>query len=214
MAITVLGISTSPRLESNSDILLREALAGAEAAGARTEYLSLRGLRIAPCAECGACSRTGICSIQDDYHGVLAKMLAADRLVFATPVFFMAVSAQAKLLIDRCQCLWSRKYILKQPVAPQGRSGRRALVIVVGGSRGKKMFESVGLTMKYFLDALDCACFGNLFVNQVDGPGDIRGRPRAMAEARRLGEALAAASAAPAEPVTVELFGSAGAPQP
>jgi len=213
MSLTVLGISTSPRLESNSDLLLREALAGAEAAGARTEHLSLRGLRIAPCAECGACSRTGICRVQDDYHAVLAKMLAADRLVFATPVFFMAVSAQAKLLIDRCQCLWARKYVLKQPVAPEGPPGRRALVIAVGGSKGKKMFESVQLTMKYFFDALDCGYFGNLFVNQVDGPGDIRGHPRAMAEARRLGEALVAASAAPARPETVELFGSADAPR-
>jgi multimeric flavodoxin WrbA len=211
MALKVLGISASPREGGNSDLLLREALAGAQDAGGQAEYLSLRGLSIAPCAECNACARTGLCRIQDDYQAAMAKMLEADRLIFATPVFFMAVSAQAKLLIDRCQCLWSRKYVLKQPLFAEPRD-RRALVIAVGGSKSRKMFESVRLTMKYYLDAIGCAYAANLFVNQVDGPGEIRKHAEVLAEARRLGRALLAEAPAPIEPETVERFGLAGNP--
>jgi multimeric flavodoxin WrbA len=211
MAMKVLGISASPREGGNSDLLLREALAGAEAAGGNPEYLPLRGLSIAPCAECNACARTGLCRIQDDYQAAMAKMLEADRLIFATPVFFMAVSAQAKLLIDRCQCLWSRRYVLKQPLFAEPRD-RRALVIAVGGSKSRKMFESVRLTMKYYLDAIGCTYAANLFVNQVDGPGEIRKHAEVLAEARRLGRALLADSPAPMEPETVERFGLAGNP--
>jgi multimeric flavodoxin WrbA len=208
--VGVLGISSSPRRASNSDRLLREALAGAEAAGAKVEYLSLRGLKIGGCVECYACAKTGRCAVQDDYQPVFEKLLAADRLVFATPIFFMGVAAQGKLLIDRCQCLWSRKYLLKQPLFADGPRDRRALVIAVGGSKSKKMFECVRLTMKYWFDAAEFGYFGNLFVNQVDAPGEIEKVPQALAEARRLGAALVTDAAVPTEPITVEVHGTAG----
>jgi len=215
MALKVLGISTSPRQGGNSDTLLRQAIAGAEAAGAATEYLSVGALRIAPCVECCACARTGSCRAQDDFQGVFAKLLEADRLIFATPVFFMSVSAQAKLLIDRCQCLWSRKYLLKQPFFADGPRDRRALVIAVGGSKSKKMFESVRLTMKYWLDATEFDYVANLFVNHVDERGDIAKVPAAMQEAFRLGRELASADVPkPQEPTTAEFFGSPGAARP
>jgi multimeric flavodoxin WrbA len=214
MPLNVLGISTSPREGGNTDVLLGEALAGAEAAGARTERLSLRALSIAPCSECCACARTGVCRIEDDYQAVMKKMLEADRLILATPVFFMGPCAQAKLLIDRCQCLWSRKYLLKQPVSPDGPSDRRAMVIAVGGSKSRKMFECVRMTMKYWLDALGCAYAANLFVNQVDQRGEARTHAEAMKEAFRLGRTLAGDAPLPPQPETIELFGPAGAARP
>ena len=148
MNIKVLGISTSPRLNANSDLLLRRALAGAESAGAETEYLRLRDLNIAPCIECNSCYKNGACVVEDDYQMLSSKMLEADRLIFATPIFFMTVCAQAKALIDRCQCLWAHKYVLKQPLITTSRD-RRAMVIAVGGTKSKKMFDSVRLTAKY-----------------------------------------------------------------
>jgi multimeric flavodoxin WrbA len=211
MALKILGISSSPRRDGNTDLLVKEALRGAATTGAEVEYVSLCGLAISPCVECYACAATGLCRIDDDYQPIFEKLLAADRLIFASPVFFMAVSAQAKLLIDRCQCLWSRKYLLKEPLYPDGRRrDRRALVIAVGGSRSRAMFDCVRLTMKYWFDVLEMGYFGNLFVNQVDGKGDVLRHPQAVAEAFRLGAALAAAEAPmPAQPTTVELFGPA-----
>jgi len=205
MSIKVLGISTSPRLKGNSDLLLRQALAGAEAAGAETEYIRLRGLNIAPCIECNSCYKKGACVVEDDYQMLSSKMLEADRLIFATPIFFMAVCAQAKALIDRCQCLWAHKYVLKQPLITTGRD-RRAMVIAVGGTKSMKMFESVRLTAKYFFDVLDMAYVVNLFVNKVDSAGEIKEHPSAMDEAFRLGRELVSNDAPPPEkPVNVEL---------
>ena len=132
MSVKVLGISASPRFKGNSDLLLRKALAGAESAGAQTEYIRLCDLNIAPCTECNACYKTGDCKIQDDYQQLMAKMLDADRLIFATPIFFMSVCAQAKILIDRCQCLWARKYVLKKPVILNGNHDRRPATLVSG----------------------------------------------------------------------------------
>jgi len=210
MALKVLGISASPRERGNTDLLLREALRGAEAAGAEVEVVALRDLKIGPCIECYRCARTGCCAVEDDYQAVYAKLLATDRLVFATPVFFMGPSAQAKLLIDRCQCLWARKYLLKQPLFADGPRDRRAMVIAVGGTKGRKMFECVRLTMKYFFDAAEFTYAANLFVNQVDGRAEILRVPRAMAEAARLGSAIAAAGMPPPKaPETVELSGGA-----
>lgn len=190
MALKVIGISASPRINGNSDLLLRRALAGAESAGAQVEYLRLADFKIAPCIECNSCYKTGRCVVKDDYHIISAKILDADRLIFATPIFFMTVSALAKAFIDRCQCLWAHKYVLKKPLITTGRD-RRAMVIAVGGSKSKKMFECVRLTMKYFFDVLDMNYAVNLFVNKVEDLGQIKEHPSAMKEAFTLGQKLA-----------------------
>jgi len=205
MEIKVLGISTSPRIRGNSDLLLRHALAGAESVGAKAEYVRLADYNIGPCSECDACYETGRCSLQDDYEQLLQKMLAADRLIFATPVFFMTVCAQAKMLVDRGQCLWAEKYVLKKESFASGRD-RRAMVIAVGGSRSKKQFESIRLTMSSYFDSLQVRYVSNLFVSQVDSRGEIEKHPSAAKEAYRLGSQLVTCDAPPSEkPVTIEL---------
>ncbi|MFH1719815.1 MAG: flavodoxin family protein [Planctomycetota bacterium] len=205
MIAKVLGISTSPRSKGNSDLLLREALAGAESAGARVEYVHLPDYRIGPCIECNACYKTGECAVRDDYQELMEKILDADGLIFATPIFFMSVCAQAKSLIDRGQCLWARRYILKKEIVPSGRD-RRAMVIAVGGSKSKKQFDCVRLTMASYFDSLQISYVSSLFVSKVDSLGDIGKHPSALREAHRLGSELAATETAPPKPVNVELF--------
>ena len=204
--MTVLGISTSPRLRSNSDALLRRALDGAESAGAEVEYVRLCDLNVAPCIECNGCYTTGTCAVEDDYQQLLEKMVRADGLIFAAPVFFMSVCAQAKALIDRGQCLWAHKHILKRPPI-SGVEDRRAMVIAVGGSKSKKQFDCIRLMMKIYFDSLDVRYAANLFVNQVDNIGDIGKHRTAMEEAFRLGSALALPQCIKRDrPVDVELF--------
>ena len=205
MIIKTLGISTSPRIKGNSDLLLREALAGAESAGAHIEYIHLSDYNIAPCIECNACYTTGTCEIQDDFQQLLKKMLDADRLIFATPIFFMTVCAQAKMLIDRGQCLWAHKYVLKKQLISTERD-RRAMVIAVGGSKSTKQFESIRLTMKSYFDLLQINYVTNLFINKVDGPSEIQKHPSALKEAFRLGKELITAEPPPPQkPINVEL---------
>ena len=206
MKVKVLGISTSPRSNGNSDLLLRQALAGAESAEAAVEYVHLINYKIGPCVECNSCYKTGTCRLEDDYQQLLQKILDADRLIFATPIFYMTVCAQAKILIDRGQCLWAQKYVLKKQLFPEERD-RRAMVIAVGGSKGTKMFESVYHTMKYYLDSLQMRYVFNLFVNKIDESGQIKNHPSAMAEAFRLGFELITIddSALPDKPTVVSL---------
>jgi multimeric flavodoxin WrbA len=204
----VLGISASPRENSNSDMLLRETLSGASSAGAEAEYLRLCKFNIAPCSACGACYTTGECPVGDDFQAVLPKILAADRIIFATPIFFMSVCAQAKILIDRCQCLWATKYILKRPIIGPREISRLAMVIAVGGKKGGKAFDCIRLMMKYYLDTVDMGYFANLFVSNADEAGKIAENTNAIQEAIRLGKELAlAAGPVPGKTVDVELAG-------
>lgn len=208
MSRKILGIAASPREGGNTDRLLAEALDGAESIADRVERVNLRDLDIRPCTACERCHRTGRCHLDDDFAGVFDKMLEADRLIFATPIYFMTVSTQAKLLIDRCQCLWARKYVLHEPLFADEERDRRALVLAVGGSRGKKMFDSIRLTMTYYLDALEMSYFANLFVNQADKRGAIDGHPTALREAYHLGRALASFTGPmPDGPLDVSLLG-------
>jgi multimeric flavodoxin WrbA len=206
MSIKVLGISTSPRLNGNSDLLLREALSGAEASGAQIEYLRLCDLKIGPCVECNCCYATGKCRLEDDYQIVLQKILDTNRLIFATPIFFMTVCSQAKMLIDRAQCLWAYKYVLKKPLFETGRPDRRAMVIAVGGSKSTKQFDSIRLTMKTYFDVLDIKYAVNLLVNKIDKLGAIKEHPLVLKEAFRLGKQLASAETPlPEQPIDIEL---------
>lgn len=205
MSVKVLGISTSPRTNGNSSTLLRRALEGAESVGAQIEYIRLSDYKIDPCTECNACFSTGICSVDDDYRQLLEKLLNIDRLIFATPIFFLTVCAQAKILIDRCQSLWAYKHVLKKVLFNPERD-RRAMVIAVGGSKGVKQFDSVRRTMKAYFDCLQMHYAAGLYVNKVDKIGDIEKHPSALDEAYRLGSVLAAVDTPlPKKPDDIEL---------
>ena len=120
----VLGICGSPRREGNTELLLRELLRGSRDKGAEVEEVMLRDLKITPCLEIYACRKDGKCPIHDDMETLYPKLVEADVVALASPIFFYAVSAQAKALIDRCQAMWAKKYLLKQPIAPGDRTGR------------------------------------------------------------------------------------------
>lgn len=99
----VLILSSSPRRHGNSDTLCDEFLRGAAEAGNAAEKIFLGDRTIHYCTGCSACSRDGRpCPQRDDAAEVIEKMLAADVIVMATPVYFYTMSAQMKTLIDRC----------------------------------------------------------------------------------------------------------------
>lgn len=193
----VLGLSTSPRKAGNTDTLLDKVLEGARSAGARVEKLWVPGLKIGGCRECGGCEATGICVVQDDFQLLYRKYLEFDRLVFATPVFFMNVSAQAKAVIDRCQCLYARKYTLKKPLFPEGREiPRQGILVSIGGSRTRGKFEAARMTMKYFFDVLEAEYLGDITASRIDGKGEILKHPDLLELGYQRGVELAAPAGA------------------
>lgn len=101
----VLGICLSPRKNGNSEILLRQALKGAKELGAKIEFLSIRKMKIEPCNGCLGCRTAGVCRIKDDMRDVYPKLLEADGIIFATPVYFWSLPGGGKVFLDRTYAL-------------------------------------------------------------------------------------------------------------
>jgi len=185
--VKILGIMGSPRIKGNTDLLLDETLKGAQSEGAETEKIIVDKLNIAPCKEYYGCYRDGNCIIRDDMDNIYPKLLDADGLIIASPMFFYGVSAQLKALIDRCQALWARRYILH--TLPE--KARKGVFIAVGATRGKRLFDGSILTIKYFFQALGVEYIGELLVRGVDQRGEIKQHPTALPDAFTLGKMLA-----------------------
>ena len=102
MSKNVLVLSSSPRRGGNSDLLCDQFMMGAKEAGHHAEKTSLKDVTINYCTGCGTCTRGGKrCPQKDDMAQILEKMIAADVIVMATPVYFYTMCAQMKTLIDR-----------------------------------------------------------------------------------------------------------------
>jgi multimeric flavodoxin WrbA len=178
----------SPRIKGNTDLLLDEALRGARSQGAYVEKIIVDELEIAPCHENYGCIEDGNCVIRDDMDSMYPKLLEADLVIIASPIFFYGLTSQVKALIDRCQALWARKYVLKQNPPDKGRKGA---FIAVGATKGKKLFDGSILTVKYFFEAIDVEYGEELLVPGVDKQGEIMGHPTALKDAFELGSRIA-----------------------
>ena len=120
--MTVLVISTSPRIRSNSDALAEELVRGAKDAGHEVEKISLRGKNIQFCRGCLACQHdevkqmfidgdcTKACVIKDDVAPIIQKIHDADVICWATPIYYYEMSGQMKTLIDRGNPLYTTDY--------------------------------------------------------------------------------------------------------
>lgn len=187
--VKVLAIQGSPRNKGNTDILLDQAIRGAEELGAQVKKVELRLLKISPCLELYACRNTGVCAIKDDMTALYDEIDSSHRIILASPIFFYSVTAQAKALIDRCQAGWARKYLLGKRI--QSPLERKGAFIAVGATRGKRLFEGVRVTIKYFFDAIDVNYFDELLVKGVDKKGEILNYPEHLQAAYDLGRRLA-----------------------
>jgi len=188
--LRVLGIAGSPRRGGNTDLLLAEVMRGAASRGAEVKTVILNDLKIAPCQHCDACLEAGRCKVEDDMQMVYRELEAANRIVLASPIQFTGVTAQMKAMIDRCQALWARKYVLKLP--PLGnRRERKGLFISVGGRKIANLFQPALVMIKTVFRILDITCAGELLFPGVDEKGAIAKHPDALHQAFLIGQKLA-----------------------
>lgn len=102
MSKNILILASSPRKSGNSDILCDRFLQGAQEAGHTVEKIRVAESHIGFCLGCDHCKRhEGVCVQHDDMAVILKKMIEADVIVMATPVYFYTMNAQMKTLIDR-----------------------------------------------------------------------------------------------------------------
>lgn len=176
----VLGIGGSPREGGNTDMLLARFMEGAASQGAEVKILSACHLKIHVCAHCDACYKKGICKVKDDMRTVYQEMESADRIVLASPLHFMTVTAQMKAVIDRCQAFWVRKYVLKVPPLGDDRE-RKGFFISVGGRRTiPSLFEAELVTIKNLFRVLDVNYAGDILIPGIDTKGEILRHPATL----------------------------------
>jgi multimeric flavodoxin WrbA len=188
--VNILAIYGSPRRKGNTSLLLKNAVKGAIEAGAEVEEMILRDLKMSPCLEIYGCKETGRCVIQDDFQQVYDKLLLCQGLMLASPIFFYTVSAHTKILMDRCQSLWVKRYWLEKNTIEKPKVTRKGLFISVGATKGKRLFEGTLLSIRYFFEILDTELWRSLLYRSLDLEGDIKGHPEYLLEAHRSGKEL------------------------
>ena len=183
----VLGINGSPRIGGNTDILLDKALEGAKSKGARTEKVVLNTLKFSPCQECENMRDDGVCIIEDDMQTLYGKIGEADAIILASPIFFGSLSAQMKMMIDRFQCLWRVKYILKKVMSGKK---KRGYFISVESSKRRDFFDNAKSIVKNLFATIDVDYSEELFCPGVDEKGSIMMHPDVLKDAFDLGQRI------------------------
>lgn len=184
----VLVFLGSPRKSGNTETLVQSLMAGVEEAGGNCELIRLADLDIHPCIGCGNCEKEGDCIFKDDMQDLYLKIAEADRVVIASPIYFYGVTAQAKAFVDRCQTLWSRKYVLKQRLS--GDVPKVGYYLGVSATKGERIFEGAILTAKYGLDAMDYSYGGEFVVRGVDKKGDMKSFQEELDNAMEFGASI------------------------
>ena len=172
--VMILGICCSPREGGNTELLVREVLEGVLEAGMPAEYFSVAGKSIQPCDGCGTCREKGICHVQDDMQALYVKMEAAQGIVFGTPIYFHAMTAQAKAIIDR-------SFAMRYPVIRL--SDKVGGAVVVAGMMG----AVDALKSLYFYYAHNHMPAADQVVAHVGEKGGVAASVRTMKSARELG---------------------------
>ncbi len=185
MGCKMLILNGSPRERGNSAALAAQVAAGAMEAGWQVENVSLQSMDIRPCDGCDLCKETGeICVIHDDMQSLYPRLIEADALVLASPVYWFTYSAQLKLCIDRWYGLWNDDHNVfrGKPIGIVLAYGDTDLY-TSGGVNAINTFES----MFRFLEA---PIVGMVYGSLMD-PGDAEKHPELMRAAYELGSKIA-----------------------
>lgn len=181
----VIGIIGSPHADGNGATLVREALAGAKAAGAAVEEVFLPEHRIEFCRNCDACLKTGRCAVADDFGALRGRLLGADGIVVSSPTYAKAPCARVKNLLDRFgQFAWMASSF----------GGKYLAAIATGSSFGAPAVA------KQLTGALASGVFRRAYVSGTLGVhlrgANVSAMPKALKRARALGAKVAADIAA------------------
>ncbi|HXW98634.1 MAG TPA: flavodoxin family protein [Methanomicrobiales archaeon] len=188
MPYQVLAFATGPRRHGNSETLLDWVLADmAGEPDIAVEKIALDEVTVHPCRGCNACEVLNKCVQRDDMDSIHDKIIAADCILFATPIYCLGICAEGKALVDRAQVFRSRKYVLKLPVVPPERLGKRlGIFIASAGQNWDIVFDGAKLSIKCFFHVTEIRDrdIHYLLVRGVDKAGEVQTHPTAREEAR------------------------------
>lgn len=173
----ILGISCSPRKQGNTVFVLNEALQGAKQEGAEIELYSIADKDLKPCDGCRDCFKTGQCGIKDDMQALYEKMLAANGIIFAVPLYFYNMAAQGKIVMDRLNALGKPERSLANKVGAG---------ISVGGGLG----AASALKDLYFFMVTQQMVPANFVAAYALNEGDAKGLPNGLKAAHEQGQQM------------------------
>ncbi|MEK6692015.1 MAG: flavodoxin family protein [Nitrospirota bacterium] len=179
----------SPRRNGNTELLLKEAVRGIQDSGFDVQTFNLNLMKIRPCLDCDACRETGICTVKDAMEKIYTAIKEGHRFILASPIFFFSLSAQAKIMIDRCQTFWCEKYLLKKPIVSE-EFRRKGLLLLVGGMKKEIGFECAEVTAKAFFRTISVPEHKTLSFMGIDAKGEILKHPTALSDAYQAGKEL------------------------
>jgi len=192
MPIKVLAFAGSPRRHGNSETLLDWVLAAmSEDQDTAIEKIALTEADINPCRGCNACETLNKCVQRDGMDIIHDKIIEADCIILTSPIFCMGLAAQVKALVDRAQVFRSRKYVLKLPIVPPERKGKRlGIFLSTAGQTWDYVFDAAIPSVKCFYHVIDIknADIRYLMINGVDEKGAIEYHPTAKTDAANLGK--------------------------
>ncbi len=185
----VIAFLGSPRENGNTELLLKETIRGIETFRLKVKTFNLNNMDITPCQNCGGCDESGECIIDDEMSEIYQNIRTADRIILASPIFFFSLSAQVKIIIDRCQCFWCEKYLLKRPI-PESKYSRKGLLLLVGGMKKEIGVQCADSTAKAFFRTVSVPKHKTLSFLGVDAKGAILKHPTALKDAFEAGKEL------------------------
>ncbi len=174
----VLILSGSPRRGGNSDILCDEFSRGAVEAGHEVTKINVAEKKVAPCLACYACKDSGNCVHKDDMADILQKMIDADVLVLASPVYFYSIDAQLKALIDRTVARWLEV------------KNKEFYYIATCADKERSSLDTTLACFRGYADCVEGAKeMGVIYGTGVYEKGTVKNTP-AMAEAYEMGKGI------------------------
>jgi NAD(P)H-dependent FMN reductase len=198
-ARTLVVLNGSPVRGSNIDLLLGAMIAGAEGAGGRAIHYRCHELAVRPCEACGPDATSGYCIFHDAMDEVYAALESAHAIAVASPVYFDTVSAQLKLVIDRCNCVTP---LVRLPgggedMVPKWGRTRRGVFVTARGERFTH--ELAERTVRGFLKWVGARWEETLAYPHADNDaGSVTRHPELVERARVIGRRLI--ESAPLEP--------------
>ena len=191
MGKKVIGLLGSPLSDGNTAKLLDSALKGAEDAGCMVEKIEIASFDFQSCMEMLFCKDHNTCILDDDMQQLYPKFKDLDALIIATPVMTMGIPGKLKSMMDRFQVFFMAKYMRKKSfISKERRAERKGLFICISGMKIPEVFVGAKLTVKAFLDIIDCQYTDELLVSDMDTIRDVTAHPALLEAAYQKGYAL------------------------
>jgi multimeric flavodoxin WrbA len=175
--LTILG---SPRKRGNTAAVLQqfETLAVEQQS---LERINITDWTVNGCLGCDVCQRVleePGCRQKDDGVAILRRILAADLVIYASPVYAWSISAQLKTLFDRHYCLvkWSagEKALME---------GKRAMLLVTCGGPAEENADLVQEMFRRQMACMKTAIAGQFVVADCTNPAELGERALQTAQA-------------------------------